>query len=168
MQRLLGQHEIHVLDGHRLDPLRVLARGRIVAGVVLQVAVVPGDVAFQQIARLLRACRVAGAQLVDVEIALEEEVAVFILEIHEAAGGTVFVALANRGMGVAAEVLRTLAAYRQQGIGEHAQVVLCVGIRQAIAEAAEIGCLDVHHAWFFRFKWPICGRRKAKSPLSLN
>jgi hypothetical protein len=63
MQRLLGQHEIHVLDGHRLDPLRVLARGRIVAGVVLQVAVVPGDVAFQQIARLLRACRVAGAQL---------------------------------------------------------------------------------------------------------
>jgi hypothetical protein len=60
-------------------------------------------------------------QLVDVEIALEEEVAVFILEICEAAGGAVVVALANRGL--------------------------------SDSDFSDLNGL-------------ICGRRKAKSPLS--
>ena len=145
VQRFFGNDQHHVIDRHRPHPLRVVAGGQVFAGAVFQIAVIAGDIPFHQVARFLGARGITGTQLFDVEIALEKEVAVFICQVHESAGGAVFVTGALGGVRRRTEELRALATNRQQRIGEHAQIILCITVRQAIRETAKIIGADVDY-----------------------
>ena len=84
--------------------------------------------------------------MLDVEVSLEEKVAVFVVQVHEATAAAVLVARALARPGIAAEEQRALATRGQDRIGEHAEIVLGVGIGQPIPETAEVIGPHMRHA----------------------
>lgn len=130
-------HQHHVGYRERTHPVGIAAGGWAVGGRrVFQIAVVARDVATQQLARFRRHLRIAGAQASLVECALEEGVGLGVrhrLERHH-------------DRAVRPERLRALAVDGDDLVGQQADIVLCIGIGHAEAEAGVVVGTDVRNA----------------------
>lgn len=137
LDRLLLAHAHHVGQRERAHPGGVAARGGEVGRRgVLQVAVVAGDVAAQQFARLGRHPRIAVTQRGRIDDALEERIRASVGDGLERHGGGA----------VRPERLRALAVDGDDLVGEQAEIVLRIGIGHAEAEAGVVVGADVRNA----------------------
>ena len=140
----------HVVDRDGSQPRLVAALGRqLVLGRVGQIAVEAGDIPIDQFAIVGRALGAPGAQIVDVGVGAEEEVAFQVLDVGEG----------DDGGGVWPEVLGALAIHRHDLVGEQAKVVLGEGVALAIADAAIVLGGDVGDAELSADDLRLIGRR---------